>query len=79
MGRIDEAIRLIHRSREHSGGRTLRADVYEQALLGNSEKLSGHLRAALEADQISKPEVRRDPNINLILDPSEVEALLDSL
>lgn len=78
LGRADEAIRQMNRSREVAGEHAFHADVYEQALLENSEKLLHLLRAALEAGQISRTELRRDPNIHLLLDPDETDALLDS-
>lgn len=79
MGHSDESMRQINRSREYAGERTFRADMYKQALLEDSERLVQLLRIALATGQISKIEIRRDPNINLILDPSEIETLLDSL
>jgi tetratricopeptide (TPR) repeat protein len=79
LGHIAEAIHQINRSREHAGESTLRADIYEQALLRNPEKLLRLLHAAFETDQISKIEMKRDPNINLLLDLTGMESLLDSL
>jgi tetratricopeptide (TPR) repeat protein len=74
--RLDESIRLLGSARKQAGNQArFRLDIYEQALFGHVEKSLELLRKAREGSQISINEIRRDPNLNLLLEPSQLEAI----
>lgn len=72
----NESIRQLKTLRTMKDASTPRLEACEKILLGNKAEAIQVLRAALRSNQISKVEVRRDPNIRLILDPAEIESLL---
>jgi tetratricopeptide (TPR) repeat protein len=70
MGLIDEALDQINSVRKLTGNQSLYSEIYEEVILGRSERALNLLRVAVETGQIPKVDIRHDPNINLILDRS---------
>lgn len=78
MGQTDESKHRLNAARTLAGTKvTVYLHIYEEAILGNKETALKLLRTALETNQISKNDIRRDPNINMLFDPSQVEAVAD--
>jgi hypothetical protein len=50
--------------------------IYEEALRGNPELTVSRLKTAIQAGHISKVDVRRDPNIHILLDDALSKTLL---
>jgi tetratricopeptide (TPR) repeat protein len=74
--RLDESKRLLDIARKLEGNRaTIRFNIYEEAISGNMEKSLELLQKALEANQISINDVRRDPNLNILFEPSQLKAI----
>ena len=77
---LDESKRLLGgRAEAGRNQANFRLDIYEEAMSGNMEKSLKLLQNALEANQISVNDIRRDPNLNLLFDPSQIEAFAASL
>jgi tetratricopeptide (TPR) repeat protein len=75
--RMDEAKRIIGAIRKSAGGQSSTLlDIYEHAVTGDQEKSLELLRKALDADQVSSSDVRRDPNINLLFEMGQIDALM---
>ena len=77
--RPDEAMRHLKAARQLEPAQSAsRLDVYEEAIMGNTAKAEQLLRAALSGGRMSASEIRRDPNLSLLLDPTQIEALTSS-
>ena len=50
-------------------------DIYEAAIVGDTSRSLDLARAGMRADQLSPCELRRDPNLSLLLDLSQIEEL----
>ena len=78
VGQLDQAKSQILLARQSAGKQPdIYLDIYEQAVLAGAEKSLELLRTALNTRQISKNDARRDPNINLLFEPPQLEGLLD--
>ncbi len=76
--RLDESKRLLEIANNLAGNQaTFRRDIYAEAMSGNTEETLELLRKALHDNQISINEIRRDPNLNLLLEPSQLETIFD--
>ncbi len=74
--RPDEAMRHLQAARQLSARQPAPVlDVYVEAIMGNAEKAEQLLRQALSDGRISQQEIRRDPNLSLLLDASQIEGL----
>ena len=75
--RVDESKRLLGIARKLAGIQAkFRLDIYEEAVSGNIENSLRLLQKARDGNQISISEIRRDPNLNLLLEPAQIEAIL---
>jgi len=75
--RLDESKRLFKAARRLAGnGASLLLDIYDEVISGNTEKSLELLRSALDTNRISRDDVRRDPNINILFDRRQIEALV---
>ncbi len=74
--RPDETGRQLDIARSLARDRTrIYLDIYEAALLGNAAKSLELARAAIRANLVLKYDLRRDPNINLLMDSSQIEEM----
>ncbi len=74
--RPDEAIRHLQAASQLAGRQSPpRLDAYAQAIMGEAEKAGQLLRQALADRRITRQAIRRDPNLSLLLEPSQIEAL----
>ena len=79
IDRPDEAIRHMKAARQLEPEQSAsRLDIYEAGIMGNAAKAEQLLRAALSEGRMTAREMRRDPNLSLLLDPAQVEALAAS-
>jgi tetratricopeptide (TPR) repeat protein len=77
--RPDEAIRHLKAARQLEPEQSARRlEIYEEGIMGNAAKAEQVLRAALSEGRMTGPEARRDPNLSLLLDPAQIEALTAS-
>jgi tetratricopeptide (TPR) repeat protein len=75
--RLDESKRVFLATRKLAGDQSSPLlDVYEAAATGDIEKSQLLLQTAFQAGQISRIEVLRDPNINLLFDRSQIDSLM---
>ncbi len=75
--RLDESKRLLGAARKLAGnGASLLLDVYGEAISGNTVRSLELLKSALDTNRISREDVRRDPNINILFDERQIEALV---
>ena len=76
IDRPDEAMRYIRAARQlgAQGSAALHA-VYEAGIMAATPGAGQLLRSGLAQGQFTKSEVRRDPNLSLLLAPNEIEAL----
>ena len=75
--RIDESKRLLGIARKLAGNQASPLlDIYEVAISGSLEKSLELLRTALETNQISKNDVRRDPNLNILFETPQIDVLV---
>jgi Flp pilus assembly protein TadD len=75
--RIDESKRLLGIARKLAGNQASPLlDIYEEAISGSLEKSLELLRTALETNQISKNDVRRDPNLNILFETPQIDVLV---
>lgn len=74
MGLQQESLAQLKLAAETAGERPFLMEVFEQAILGENEKAVGLLRAAVESGQFTRDEVRRDPNLLLLLDDTLLKA-----
>jgi tetratricopeptide (TPR) repeat protein len=75
--RLDESKRLIGAARKLAGnGASLLLDIYDEAISGNTERSLELLRSALDTKRMSRDDVRRDPNLNILYDARQIEALV---
>ncbi len=75
IDRPDEAMRHLRAARQlgpHHPGALL--DVYEAAMTGSEPSADQLIRRGFAAGKLTKAEVRRDPNLSLLLDPAVLEA-----
>ena len=78
--RLDESKRFLGIARKLVGKQaTFRLDIYEEAISGNIDESLKLLQKALQSDQISINEIKRDPNLNLLLDLSQLKALSNQI
>jgi Flp pilus assembly protein TadD len=74
--RTDESIRCLGIARKLAGNQAAhRLDIYEEAFIGKPEEALALLQRAVESNQISLNEVQRDPDLNLLFEPSQLEAI----
>ncbi len=74
--RPDEAMRCLQAARQLEPRQAAtRLEVYEAGIKGNSASAQELLRKGLADGSLTKSEVRRDANLSLLLDPSQIEAL----
>ncbi len=74
--RPDEALRHLKAARQLApAGMTMILDAYEAAIMGDVSRAAELLRAALNDGHITKSEIRRDPNLSLLLEAEQIEAL----
>ncbi len=74
--RPDEAMRHLKAARQLASPQSSkRLDVYAEAIMGNAAKAEQLLREALSDGHITRPQMRRDPNLCLLLEASQIEAL----
>jgi tetratricopeptide (TPR) repeat protein len=75
--RLDESKRLIDAARKLTGnGASPLLIIYNEAISGNKERSLELLRNALDTNRMSRDDVRRDPNLNILLDARQIEALV---
>jgi tetratricopeptide (TPR) repeat protein len=73
--RVDEAKRVLLIAHQQAGNSSKPwPDIYEEAISGNPEKSLELLQKAIEGNQIYISEIRRNPNLNLLFEPSQIEA-----
>jgi Flp pilus assembly protein TadD len=78
MDRPDEAKRELGAARQLAGDRgTIYLDILQEAILGDAEKAGRLLAAAAAAGQLTKHQIRRDPNVAIVLDAARAGALLE--
>jgi tetratricopeptide (TPR) repeat protein len=76
LERLDESMRLLGIARGLAGDQGIfRLDIYDEAISGNIDESLELLRNAFNANQISINEIHRDPDLNLLFLPSELELL----
>ncbi len=74
--RVDESKRVLLIARNQAGSRAKpRLDIYEEAISGDTEKSLELLQKARESNQMSISEIRRDPNLNLLFEPAQIEVI----
>jgi tetratricopeptide (TPR) repeat protein len=77
IDRPDEARRELEAARElASGPERASLDILQAAILGEPEKAQQLLDAAIAAGTLRRYEVRRDPNLTILFDAAQIEALL---
>jgi tetratricopeptide (TPR) repeat protein len=75
MGLLDESLRQMYTTNALGGDRKNFRGIYEKAILGKTNEALAVLRVALQAGQISKAEIQHDPSMNVLLDPSALQAI----
>jgi tetratricopeptide (TPR) repeat protein len=75
IGLTEKSLQRLAAARSQGAGRVFYLDICEQAILENPEASLTKLRAALAADQISRVEIQRDPNLNILFDASQLGEL----
>ena len=74
--RPDETGRQLKIARKLAKDQTrIYLDIYEAALLGNTAKSLELAHAAIFSNQISKYDLRRDPNLNLLMDSVQIQEM----
>jgi tetratricopeptide (TPR) repeat protein len=68
MGLPDESRQQLEAARKASSEPGLLPTIYAEALYGDPDKSASLLKAAVQSGRLSKVDVRRDPNIQIILD-----------
>jgi tetratricopeptide (TPR) repeat protein len=76
MGLPDDALEQINAARKLSGDQSIYPMIYEEAIRGNPDGTVSRLRTAIKAGRISRVDVRRDPNIHILLDDALGQTLL---
>lgn len=76
VDRPDEAMRHLRAARQLGPHHPVALlDVYEAAMTASEPNAEQLLRSGLAAGKLTRAEVRRDPNLSLLLDPTALEAL----
>lgn len=70
IGLTDEAIQELNATRALDSPRRDYLDICREAILGKEKTALDMLYAALENQRISAIQIRRDPNLNILFDPS---------
>jgi Tfp pilus assembly protein PilF len=76
LGQPVESAQQIEIARQISGESNVYLKVGAEAILGNTDQSLRLLKTALDQNQISKTEIRRSPNLNLIFSSAQIEKLL---
>ena len=77
VDRPDDVRIQLTRARELTGGETTPLlTVIQEAALGKADEARAMLAAAVAAGRIAKHEVRRDLNLGLLFEASELEEML---
>ena len=72
-----ESKRLLEAARKLSGNQVSPLqDIYEEAISGNKEGTLKLLRGALATNKITRNDIRRDPNINILFDRQQIDSLV---
>jgi tetratricopeptide (TPR) repeat protein len=75
--RVDESKRVLDNARRLASNQdSVLLDIYAETLSGNPEKSLELLRKALDTKRLSANDVRRDPNINTLFEPKQIEAVV---
>jgi tetratricopeptide (TPR) repeat protein len=74
MGLLEESLDQLASVQNVNAIHYFFAGVYEKALLGKTDEALSLLRAAVRSGQIPKVDIHRDPNLNVLLDPSIIQA-----
>ncbi len=77
VGRNEEAARELDLARELTSGKgQVSIQIYEAAISGDISSALDLARAAVRRGHLSPQELRRDPSLGLMLDPTQIEASL---
>lgn len=77
FGLTDESINQIRSAYRYAEDQTFPVEIYEQAIRGKSEKSLELLKTALTSGKISKADIRRNANIQILLDAPLLKSLPD--
>jgi len=78
--RSDQSLRELTISRQLYGARPgWELDLYKEVILGHTEQALESLKAALNQKWILIHEVRRDPNLNVLLKSAQIAELINKL